>query len=342
MKTLGLRAGEAVEVRSREEILLTLDTNGALDGLPFMPEMLRWCGKRAVVGARADKTCDTIEKSGGRRMLDTVHLEGLRCDGEAHGGCQAGCLLFWKEAWLKRPDRTSESLPSRSEPASRLARIASCDERLLAKATGGLAVATAADVAPYVWQATELRRATSPLAWWDVRQYVRDVTSGNVHTRDVLRSVGARTILNLLERVQRLPGGYRVPMALSRAIATRWSIPMVEGHLTKTPAAALHLKPGDRVRVKSRDDIFATLDSRHCNRGLRFDIEMLAYCGREFTVLRRVERIINEKTGTMMLLPNDCIVLDGAVCPGRLSAKRLLCPRGIYPFWREIWLEKVH
>jgi hypothetical protein len=33
-------------------------------------------------------------------MTDTVHLSDLRCDGSAHAGCQAGCLLFWKEAWL--------------------------------------------------------------------------------------------------------------------------------------------------------------------------------------------------------------------------------------------------
>ena len=36
------------------------------------------------------------------RMRNAVHLEGLRCDGQAHGGCQAGCLLYWKEAWLRR------------------------------------------------------------------------------------------------------------------------------------------------------------------------------------------------------------------------------------------------
>ena len=34
-----LIAGEWVEVRSKEEILRTLDGNGQLDGMPFMPEM---------------------------------------------------------------------------------------------------------------------------------------------------------------------------------------------------------------------------------------------------------------------------------------------------------------
>ncbi len=35
-----------------------------------------------------------------RKLKNTVHLE-TRCDGEAHDGCQAGCLLYWKEDWLK-------------------------------------------------------------------------------------------------------------------------------------------------------------------------------------------------------------------------------------------------
>ena len=34
-------------------------------------------------------------------MQNAVFLEGLRCDGSAHDGCQRSCLLFWKNAWLK-------------------------------------------------------------------------------------------------------------------------------------------------------------------------------------------------------------------------------------------------
>lgn len=41
-----LRVGEVVEVLSQEEILATLDRNGELESLPFMPEMLQFCGKR--------------------------------------------------------------------------------------------------------------------------------------------------------------------------------------------------------------------------------------------------------------------------------------------------------
>ena len=80
----------------------TLDAGQALSGLVFMPEMLRFCGKRFRVFKVAHKTCDTIKSYTIRRMIHTVHLNELRCDGAAHAGCQAGCLLFWKEAWLKR------------------------------------------------------------------------------------------------------------------------------------------------------------------------------------------------------------------------------------------------
>ena len=45
----------------------------------------------------------------------------------------------------------------------------------------------------------------------------------------------------------------------------------------------------------------------------------------------------------MIFLPKDCIVLEGATCLGHLSVtpNRLFCPRSIYAFWREIWLERV-
>ena len=41
----GLRIGEYVEVKSVDEILATLDENGRMEALPFMPEMLRFTGQ---------------------------------------------------------------------------------------------------------------------------------------------------------------------------------------------------------------------------------------------------------------------------------------------------------
>ena len=99
-----VRAGVTVRVRSKEEILATLDADGRLDGQPFMPEMLEFAGRELPISAVAHKTCDTISSpSSGLRQLDhTVHLAQARCDGSAHGGCEAACLTFWKTAWLRK------------------------------------------------------------------------------------------------------------------------------------------------------------------------------------------------------------------------------------------------
>ena len=116
-----LRAGDWVEIRSKQEILASLDSKGQLDGLPFMPEMLRHCGKRFRVYKRAHKTCDTVTGTGGRRLPEGIHLD-LRCDGSAHGNCQAACLLFWKEAWLRpigQPTETASAINVEDERSRR-------------------------------------------------------------------------------------------------------------------------------------------------------------------------------------------------------------------------------
>ena len=60
MRALVGEAENWVEVRSKEEILRTLDKNGRLEGMPFMPQMFEHCGKRLQVYKRAHKTCDTV------------------------------------------------------------------------------------------------------------------------------------------------------------------------------------------------------------------------------------------------------------------------------------------
>ena len=97
-----LRRGDLVEVRTPAEILHTLDSRGRFNELPFMPEMIDYCGRRFTVDRRADKLCDTIASLKSRRIPDAVLLDDLRCDGSGHGGCQAECRFYWKSAWLKR------------------------------------------------------------------------------------------------------------------------------------------------------------------------------------------------------------------------------------------------
>ena len=73
---LNLRVGDIVEVRSEAEILATLDEQAELESLPFMPEMLQFCGRRFRVDKLAVKLCDTISSTGMYRMHNIAMLQG--------------------------------------------------------------------------------------------------------------------------------------------------------------------------------------------------------------------------------------------------------------------------
>jgi hypothetical protein len=109
----------------------------------------------------------------------------------------------------------------------------------------------------------------------------------------------------------------------------------------KTPTGQLILQPDELVQVRPMKEILRTLNAYGRNRGLSFDVEMVPFCGRTFRVHSRVEKIINDKTGKMISHPNDCTIFEGATCSGCGSRGRLLCPRKLSPFWREIWLKRV-
>src|SRR5262249_49490103 len=154
------------------------DEKGRLEDLPFMPEMLRYCGIKVRVVKRAHKTCDPALGIGGRKMANTVHLENLRCDGANHDGCEAGCFMFWKEAWLRRVESepgTRNPEPTRSEPGGAQAL---CTEEAI---RAGVKITADGDSEPtYMCQNTQIKFATQALPWWDLRQYAEDYTSGNV------------------------------------------------------------------------------------------------------------------------------------------------------------------
>lgn len=318
-------SGDWVEVRSAEEILATLDGRGALEGLPFMPEMLRYCGRRFRVSKSAHKTCDRIERKGLRRLERSVHLEDLRCDGSAHGGCQAGCLLFWKDSWLRKVDGPSDSpRPAVSGQTGAEAALDAHTRRLEND-----------DPEDKRWscQATELNRATRPLSYLGVSHYLLDVRTGNATIPQVFRW----WITVLLNRFQNLPirGAWRIVDAIRGPFRS----PRVRGARTKTPRETLDLVPGEMVEVRAWEEISATIDANARNRGLSFDNEMLPYCGSRHRVLARVERIVDEPTGRMMTFSTDCIILENVVCKAHHHG---FCPRAIYPYWREIWLRRVH
>lgn len=334
-----LRAGDWVEVRSREDILRTLDKKGRLDGMPFMPEMLQYCGERFKVYKRAHKTCDTIAynwDSPGRKVADGIHLN-LRCDGKAHGGCQAACLIFWKEAWLKKVDEGEER-------AGAPPRGAGCSDHNVLKATR-VDDGKAGTEPQYACQATELLNFTTPLPWWDARQYIEDYTSGNATLWRILRGFlyvsyhygtlarsrrfGAPTRW-LYDRFQALWGGLPYPRHRGSRSAAQ-----------PAPTSTLNLQLGELVRVKSYKEILATLNinNQHC--GMSFDAELVPYCGGIYRVRGRVEKFVDERTGHLRQLKTPAVILEGAFCQSRYSNHRMFCPRSIFSWWREIWLERI-
>jgi hypothetical protein len=332
MTAPSLKAGELVEIRTPAEILATLDARGCLEGMPFMPEMLRFCGRRFRVGKRAHKTCDTVNKTGGRSVKDAVHLEDLRCDGAGHGGCQAHCLIFWKEAWLKRA--------AVGDPPHAVGPTESRATELIDRSAFAPGSRPDNPNPRYSCQTTELPKFTRLLPWWDVRQYIEDLASGNVHPGEMAGTFG----LSIFRKLLHLGIGYRFLVGAYNRIQKRRGrgpLPFRDGQLETTPSGELGLQPGEWVRVKSHDDILGTLDKANRNRGLFFDVEMTRFCGGTYRVLRRVTQILNEKTGEMLRFTNPCILLDQVYCRAELSQLRLFCPRAIPSYWREIWLERL-
>ncbi len=305
-----------------------------------MPEMFKYCGKRFPVFKRAHKTCDTVNDYKGRKMQNAVHLEGIRCDGQAHGGCEAACLIFWKEAWLKRPSGFAGSM---SDSPTLVPKVLSCTEADVMAATqvvGGDSI----EGPTYVCQATLLPSATEALPWWNLCQYIEDYTSGNVGLGRMVSGfiyMGYNSLVNAgigLGRILRWLYDVSVPLRHGLPYPRRTGkIPVGQ----PTPTGRLDLQPGELVRVRTYKEILATLDESNKNRGLVFDAEMVPYCGTIRRVYKRVNRIINEKTGKMMDLKTASIILDGAICQARYSDNRFFCPRSIFAYWRESWLERV-
>jgi hypothetical protein len=327
-----LRVGDRVRVRPLQEILGTLDQDGCVDALPFMPEMAGRCGREFTVLKRVDKVNDLVDWTGLRRMTGAVILEGDRCDGSQHGGCQALCQSIWKEVWLTRIDERHVESPVGALEEHRA--VPRCTEADLVRFCG-MGPDEGGD--RYRCQQTEMKRASTYLAWWDPRQYWRDWRSGNASALEMTRAVlfwmfklflqhvgGGRILLPLYNAFQRLRNGEPYPYR--------------SGVLRQTPAETLDLVTGEWVRVKGFEEILATLNVRNKNRGLWFDAEMVKYCNGVYRVLARVKRIVDPKSGRILTFDNDCIILEGVTTRGD---HHRFYPQNEYPFWREIWLKRV-
>lgn len=301
-----LYRGDLVEVRPPNEIFQTLDADGASDHLPFMPEMLEFCGRRFRVSRRALTICFSGPGSPrGFRADDVVTLDGIRCSGAAHDGCQKACMIFWREAWLRKVEDT--------EVQSQV------DLRGIDRLRARLKVSTGHK--SYYCQASELSKATHSLSRWErLGRYLGGLRAGNFNALQMAQSIG--TWLFFLKIRPMFLGLY------------------ARGSSESAPLEGLNLRPGECVEVKSMQSIIETLDERGHNRGLYFSPDMRLWCGRRCRVKGRLDKIIADGTGQMRQL-RDTVCLEGSTCGCSYMGFGMGdCSRSELTYWREIWLRR--
>jgi hypothetical protein len=303
---IDLRTGDYVQIKTPLEIAATLDANGMLENLPFMPEMIEFCGKNARVKRRAEKTC--IEYPGGGYKIrefqnnNVVVLDGLRCSGESHDGCQRACVFFWKKAWLRKADA--------STPTIGIDRLQA--ETLRAK------LKTMSSPTHYVCQSTELARATEPMTRAKIfAKCVSEIRSGSRGLFEMTKLIVAPLWRKATRKIPRK---------------------QLAGPLKRTPVGNLELQPGEWVTIKPATEIAKTLDNRGRNRGLTCDYGMSNHSGERLRVRHRLDRMISEPTAEMRRV-EATVVLEGLNC----TCANVVggCPRQDFIYWREIWLERL-
>ncbi|MEA2649726.1 MAG: hypothetical protein QOG61_2161 [Candidatus Binataceae bacterium] len=298
--------GDLVEVKPPDEIVQTLDADGASDHLPFMPEMLEFCGRRFRVSRRVFTICFSGGGSPrGFSVDDVVTLESVRCSGVAHDGCQKACMIFWREAWLRKVEDTTVQ--------SQLALRGVNQLRARLKVSSGPKV--------YYCQASELSKATHHLSRWEKwRRYLSGLHAGNFNALQMAQSIGIWLFWLKIRRM--FLGVY------------------ARGSGNSTPAAGLNLQPGEWVEVKSMQSILETLNERGDNRGLHFSPDMRLWCGRRCRVKGRLDKIIVDGTGQMRQLRNT-VCLEGSTCGCSYMGSCMGgCSRSEFTYWREIWLRR--
>ena len=301
-----LRAGDWVEVKAPKEIADTLDADGTLHGLPFMPEMMEFFGRRCRVIRLAEKTC--VERPGFKYDMhefprnDVVILDVPRCSGANHDGCQRSCLLFWKTAWLRKSPSSRRSQPADQSDRTPLQSV----------------LKTMLSSRRYFCQSTELDKATRRMPRNQiVRKCISDIRSGS-------------------RRILEMPKLILVPLF---RYLTRYRFPRpLVGNLRRTPGGSLGLQAGEWVEIRTEAEILQTLDAAGRNRGLVCDRGLTQYAGRQYQVRTRLDRMISEATGEMRPMEGT-VILEGlhCICWWRRVGG---CPRDDFMWWREIWLKR--
>lgn len=169
--------------------------------------------------------------------------------------------------------------------------------------------------------------------WWGVR--LRKLISPSAVLRKI-KSLRKETHARRLS----LPVIY--PRATSRTPASDCSVAGIALPTRAGLLPPLNLRAGERVRVKTLEEIYQTLDEQERYEGCTFTSPMVPHCGKEYVVLNRIERFFDERSGKL-LRGKNMVILEQSHCrpsPDSMSAYAG-CDRRCYLFWKEAWLERV-
>jgi hypothetical protein len=299
-----LIVGDLVAIKSWPEIRATLDEQGCLEHLPFMPEMLAMCGQRAQVFRSAHRLFDYRKTRRMRHMDRAVLLVGTVCSGSAHGGCEAACHTIWKPAWLRRVDQQHDGATSAPVSSNRSDQI----------------LQFGVQPPHYTCQLTQLNAASQPIGKWSVTNFLRPLISGNV----TLAAFVVGWLTNLFNQLQYQRQGVTFPeFEVAAPVAARQE--------------ETRLLAGDQVVVRSSAEIRATLNDQSLHRGLYFEPDMLKHCRHRYYVQAEVKRLIDIVTGEMRTMKTPAYLLRDV----HFSGERQLFNAQYEPlFWRSVWLQR--
>jgi hypothetical protein len=98
------------------------------------------------------------------------------------------------------------------------------------------------------------------------------------------------------------------------------------------------LNVGDRVQIRSEEDIRSTLNQDNVFKGLGVMPEMIKYHGKEYRVFKKINRIVIESTGELRNIRSPTYLLEGVFCTGEFHHN---CDRSCFILWKREWLKKL-
>lgn len=164
------------------------------------------------------------------------------------------------------------------------------------------------------------------------------------HLSEGAAELDPQPLIKHFKRALARPWNYHVKKWLKRIDHTvkEWSVKVKQKDQDQSGTLRnqleLRLQAEDWVRVRSREDIEATLDRWKELKGCAFLENMWQYCGTTQQVLLPMERFLDERDYKVKKVKGVVLLKDN-ICRGTPVFGR--CDRCCHLFWRGEWLEKI-